>query len=169
MSPNIDESFKTGESATKYVKRLAYEKAAAIATEQNRALIIGSDQCAVLENKIMSKPGNYENATTQLLASSGKNVTFYTGLCVINTDTNSLQVICETFEVQFRKLTSLQIKNYLKKDQPYNCAGSFKAEGLGISLFEKMQGDDPNTLIGLPLIKLTSMLKAEDYDVIISA
>ena len=169
MSPNIDESFKTGESATKYVKRLAYEKAAAIATEQNHALIIGSDQCAVFDNKIISKPGNYENATTQLLASSGKNVTFYTGLCLINTDTNSLQVVCETFEVQFRKLTSLQIKSYLKKDQPYNCAGSFKAESLGISLFEKMQGDDPNTLIGLPLIKLTSMLKAENYDVIISA
>jgi len=169
ISPNIDESFKTGESATKYVKRLAYEKAAAIATEQNHALVIGSDQCAVLEGKIISKPGNYEKATTQLLVSSGKNVTFYTGLCVINTDTNSLQVICETFEVQFRKLTYSQIKSYLVKDQPYDCTGSFKAEGLGISLFEKMQGDDPNTLIGLPLIKLTSMLKAEDYDVITSA
>ena len=169
VAPDIDESIKSRESAENYVSRLALEKAKAVARLRTNALVIGSDQCAVLEGKIISKPGNYEKATTQLLVSSGKNVTFYTGLCVINTDTNSLQVICETFEVQFRKLTCSQIKSYLVKDQPYDCTGSFKAEGLGISLFEKMQGDDPNTLIGLPLIKLTSMLKAEDYDVITSA
>ena len=103
-------------------------------------------------------------AVAQLTASSDKSVTFYTGLCVINTNTNSQQVNCETFQVTFRKLSEKQIIAYLDKDQPYDCAGSFKAEGLGITLFKAMQGDDPNTLIGLPLIKLTSMLQAEGYD-----
>ncbi len=159
--PEIDESIKTGESAENYVSRLAVEKARAVASQLKNALVIGSDQCAVLKGKIISKPGNHENAIAQLKASSGKRITFYTGLCVINTKTNSQQISCETFQVTFRKLSEKQIITYLDKDQPYDCAGSFKAESLGITLFEKMQGDDPNTLIGLPLIKLTTMLNNE--------
>jgi len=165
-APEIDESIHSGESAENYVSRLACEKASAIAAQQNNALVIGSDQCAVLKGKIISKPGNHENAIAQLKASSGKRVTFYTGLCVVNTKTKSQQVSCETFQVCFRKLSEKQIIAYLDKDQPYDCAGSFKAEGLGITLFEKMQGDDYNTLIGLPLIKLTTMLQNESYDLL---
>ena len=164
VTPSVDESIKTGESAENYVSRLALEKATTVAKKQKNALVIGSDQCAVLKGKIISKPGNHEKALAQLKASSGKCVTFYTGLCVINTKTNSQQVSCEAFQVTFRKLSEKQIIAYLAKDQPYDCAGSFKAECLGVTLFEKMQGDDYNTLIGLPLIKLTSMLQAEGFD-----
>ena len=168
ISPNINESILPNETAKDYVSRLALEKAQIIAEDQNNALVIGSDQCAVLGNKIVTKPNNYENAFLQLKASSGKIIKFYTGLSVINTNTSSTQTSCETYEVTFRKLSDEQIKAYLEKDQPYDCAGSFKAEGLGITLFKKMQGDDPNTLIGLPLIKLTSMLQAEGFDVLTS-
>ncbi len=166
ISPEINESIKDDESAENYVTRLAKEKAKAAAKDSNNALVIGSDQCAVLKGKIISKPGNHETAIQQLKASSGKRITFYTGLCVLNTKINSQQVSCETYQVTFRKLSEKQIIAYLDKDQPYDCAGSFKAEGLGITLFEKMHGDDPNTLIGLPLIKLTSMLQAEGVDVL---
>lgn len=166
VDPDIDESVNQGESAEIYVSRLAKEKANSVANQQTNALVIGSDQCAVLKGKIISKPGNHENAIAQLKASSGKTITFYTGLCVINTKSHSQQTSCETFQVTFRKLSEKQIIAYLDKDQPYDCAGSFKAEGLGITLFEKMQGDDYNTLIGLPLIKLTSMLQAEGFDLI---
>jgi MAF protein len=166
VAPNIDESVQKGESAENYVSRLAQEKAKVVALQQTNALVIGSDQCAVLKGNIISKPGNHENAIAQLKASSGKTVTFYTGLCVINTKSNSQHVSCETFQVTFRKLSEKQIIAYLDKDQSYDCAGSFKVESLGITLFEKMQGDDYNTLIGLPLIKLTSMLQAEGFDVL---
>ena len=168
IAPDIDESVNAGELPESYASRLAQEKAKAVASQQTNALIIGSDQCAVVKGKIISKPGNHETAIAQLKASSGKTVTFYTGLCVINTKTKAQHVSCETFQVTFRKLYEKQIIAYLDKDQPYDCAGSFKAEGLGITLFEKMQGDDHNTLIGLPLIKLTSMLQAEGYDPITS-
>ncbi len=172
VTPDIDESVKVKESAENYVSRLALEKAKAVALiikqHQNNALVIGSDQCAVLKGKIISKPGSHVNAITQLKASSGKTITFYTGLCVINSKTNSQHVSCETFQVTFRTLSEKQIIAYLDKDQPYDCAGSFKVEGFGITLFEKMQGDDYNTLIGLPLIKLTSMLQAEGFDPITS-
>ena len=166
VAPNIDESVQKGESAENYVSRLAQEKAKAVASQQSNALVIGSDQCAVLKGNIISKPGNHENAIAQLKASSGKTITFYTGLCVINTHSHSQQVSCETFQVTFRKLSEKQIIAYLDKDQPYDCAGSFKVESLGITLFEKMQGDDYNTLIGLPLITLTSMLKTEGFDLL---
>ena len=166
VAPNIDESVQNDETPEHYVSRLAEEKAKVVAAQQPNALVIGSDQCAVLKGNIISKPGNHENAIAQLKASSGKTITFYTGLCVINTHSHSQQISCETFQVTFRKLSEKQIIAYLDKDQPYDCAGSFKAEGLGITLFEKMQGTDYNTLIGLPLIALTTMLKAEGFDVL---
>ncbi|MEM7400808.1 MAG: nucleoside triphosphate pyrophosphatase [Pseudomonadota bacterium] len=166
ISPKIDESILPDETAKDYVSRLALEKAETIANDQNNALVIGSDQCAVLNKRIITKPNTPENAFQQLKASSGNTVTFYTGLSVINTKTNSKQISCEHYRVTFRKLSDKQIKAYLEKDQPYDCAGSFKAEGLGITLFEKLHGDDPNTLIGLPLIKLTTLLMKEGFDVL---
>ena len=170
ISPEIDESIQSNESATEYVTRLAMQKANAVSrslhAEQAPTLVIGSDQCAVLNNQIITKPSSPEMAFQQLQASSGNTVTFYTGICVINTKTKTQQIDYETFQVEFRNLTAQQIKAYLEKDQPYDCAGSFKAEGLGISLFNKMLGDDYNTLIGLPLIKLTSMLNKEGFDVL---
>lgn len=167
IAPNIDESFQNNESAQDYVSRLALEKAQAVAKNidaNSPTLIIGSDQCAMLNNEIITKPHTHEVAVKQLKAASDNRVVFYTGVCVVNFESKSHQLSCETFQVTFRKLTDKQIEFYLEKDQPYDCAGSFKAEGLGITLFEKMQGDDPSTLIGLPLIKLTSMLQAEGYD-----
>ena len=167
ISPDIDESLQMNESAQEYVSRLALEKAQTVANSieaNSPTLIIGSDQCAVLNNEIITKPHTHEAAVKQLKASSGNTVVFYTGVCIVNFKSKSHQTICETFQVTFRKLTDRQINSYLKKDKPYDCAGSFKAEGLGITLFEKMQGDDPSALIGLPLIKLTSMLQTEGYD-----
>ena len=167
IAPNIDESIQKNESAQNYVLRLALEKAQAVAKTidaKSPTLIIGSDQCAALNNEIITKPHTHEAAVKQLKTSSGKTVIFYTGLCVLNLESKSHHMSCETFQVTFRKLTNKQINSYLEKDQPYDCAGSFKAEGLGITLFEKMQGDDPNTLIGMPLIKLTTMLQSEGYD-----
>ncbi len=166
ISPMIDESILSDETAKDYVSRLALEKAETIAKNHNNALVIGSDQCAELNNCIVTKPNTPENAFQQLKASSGNTVTFYTGLCVINTKTKSTQISCELYEVTFRKLSDEQIKTYLEKDQPYDCAGSFKAEGLGITLFKKMHGDDPSTLIGLPMIKLTTMLLNEGFNVL---
>ena len=116
VAPYIDESVKTGESPENYVSRLALEKAKAVAVQQSNALIIGSDQCAVLKGKIISKPGNHENAIAQLKACSGKCITFYTGLCVINSKTNAQHISCETFQVTFRKLSEKQIISYLDKD-----------------------------------------------------
>ena len=170
ITPDIDESTKTDELASDYVSRLALEKAQAVSiklkSNQKPALVIGSDQCAVLDEKIITKPNSHDTAFQQLKNSSGKIVIFYTGLCVINSETNNKQVDYETFQVTFRTLTDQKINAYLAKDQPYDCAGSFKAEGLGIALFKRMQGDDPSSLIGLPLIKLTSMLQAEGYDIL---
>lgn len=165
-SPNVDETVLTGETPEKLVKRLAESKARAVAETYPEALIIGSDQVAVLDNQILGKPGKHENAVQQLSKTSGRKVTFLTGLCLLNSKTNNCQVIAEKFSVVFRKLTADQIENYLQREQPYDCAGSFKSEGLGISLFEKMIGDDPNTLIGLPLITLRKMLSVEGVDVL---
>lgn len=165
-APDVDETPQPGESARALVKRLAEAKARAVATEHPDALIIGSDQVAVLEEQILGKPGGHARATQQLAAASGKAVTFLTGLCLFNSAANRAQTIVEPFNVRFRDLTKMQIENYLRREQPYNCAGSFKSEGLGIALFHRLEGDDPNALIGLPLIRLTEMLQAEGVDVL---
>ncbi len=157
VAPDVDESSLPGESPENLVKRLAEAKARVIGTTCE-ALIIGSDQVAVSGDEILGKPGSHENALVQLRKLSGKLVTFQTGLCLLNSTSNEMQVDTVPFRVQFRKLDEQQIERYLRADQPYNCAGSFKSEGLGITLFERMDGDDPTALIGLPLIRLTSML-----------
>ncbi|MFT7111201.1 MAG: septum formation protein [Psychrobacter glaciei] len=165
-SPDIDETPLKDEHPKDMVARLAKEKANAIATRHPQAIIIASDQCATLDGKIIGKPGDHESAVQQLTAASGRAVTFYTSLCVYNAGTNQYQEIVEPYYVYFRTLTESQIENYLVKEQPYNCAGSFKSEGLGISLFERLEGNDPNTLIGLPLIQLIKMLEKLHINVI---
>ena len=169
-SPDIDETPIDGENIETMVMRLAERKAEAVsaqlADEPEGALIIGSDQSAVLNGEPLNKPGNFENAVKQLQAASGQRIVFQTGLCLLNTQTNRKQTLCEPYTVVFKELTSSMIENYLRKEEPYNCAGSFKSEGLGIALFEKFEGEDPNSLIGLPLIKLTQMLKNEGIDIL---
>ncbi|GMR08538.1 MAG: nucleoside triphosphate pyrophosphatase [Gammaproteobacteria bacterium] len=165
-SPDVNETALADESAEALVARLAEAKARTIAKQYKDALVIGSDQVAVLDGAILGKPGNHEKAMAQLKQASGKSVIFYTGLCLINSTSGNTQVDVIPFEVFFRDLSDQQIENYLQREQPYNCAGSFKSEGLGISLFEKLNGDDPNTLIGLPLIRLVRMLENEGIEII---
>ncbi|MCG8391499.1 MAG: Maf family nucleotide pyrophosphatase [Pseudomonadales bacterium] len=161
QSPDIDESRREGESPTELVMRLAREKALALADQHPDTLIIGSDQVAVIGDRILGKPGTREKAIEQLSAASGQRVTFLTGLCLLNTRTGRSQVACDPFHVQFRTLRQAQIERYVDIEQPLNCAGSFKSEGLGIVLFKALEGRDPNTLVGLPLVVLTEFLAAE--------
>jgi septum formation protein len=165
-SPDIDERPLIGEQAEKLVQRLSEQKAYKIAESYPNALIISSDQVAVLDGAILGKPGNHDNAVKQLTAASGKTVNFLTGLALLNSQTGNIQSVVETFEVGFKTLSASQIDFYLRQEQPYQCAGSFKSEGFGISLFSKLYGNDPNSLIGLPLIRLIKLLKAEGIDVL---
>ena len=164
--PEVDETPLENESPETLVARLSEMKAAAVAARHPDALVIGSDQVAVIDGNILGKPGTHDKAVEQLRNASGKTVTFYTGLCLMNSITGNKQTEVVPFNVVFRELTDVQIENYLQKEQPYNCAGSFKSESLGITLFEKLEGDDPNTLIGMPLIRLTRMLENEGMPVL---
>jgi len=157
-SPDIDETPRADESPSNLVKRLALEKAQAVATSYKNALIITSDQVSVIDGEINGKPGNYDNAFRQLKRCSGNTVTFLTSLCLYDAPTATYQLEVEPFCVHFRDLNDGQIDRYLRKESPFNCAGSFKSETLGIALFNKLEGNDPNALIGLPLIKLVTML-----------
>jgi septum formation protein len=156
-APDVDETPQANETAEVLVRRLSEDKARAIAAS-HQGLIIGSDQVATTGNNILGKPGTHQRAFDQLQALSGQRITFQTGLCLLNTETDEAQVDVVPFIVKFRQLGDDQIERYLQQEQPYNCAGSFKSEGLGITLFEYMEGTDPTALIGLPLIRLTSML-----------
>lgn len=156
-SPDVDESRRENESAIALVKRLSEAKARAIGASQ-QGLVIGSDQVATLGETVLGKPGSHERAMEQLRQLSGQSVIFQTGLCLLDTGNDTQQLDVIPFTVHFRELDDAQIDRYLRHDQPYNCAGSFKSEGLGITLFERMEGDDPSALIGLPLIRLTAML-----------
>ncbi|MCK0536214.1 Maf family protein [Alcanivorax quisquiliarum] len=161
-SPDIDESTQPGETPVELVMRLAREKARAVAAQYPGALVIGSDQVAIAaDGSILGKPGNRENAIHQLQASSNNSVVFQTGLCLYNDASSRDQTGCETFTVHFRRLDSATIERYVDQEQPFNCAGSFKSEGLGIVLFKALEGRDPNALVGLPLIMLTDFLHAE--------
>ncbi len=169
-SPEIDESRQPNETADHLVKRLSIEKAKTIATtlseRHENALIIGSDQVSIIDDEILGKPGTIEKAEEQLRKASGKTVSFLTGLCLLNSRSGEHQVDIIRYSVQFRDLTADQIKAYVEKDQPLNCAGSFKSEGLGVALFQKMEGEDPTALIGLPLIRLVSMLQEEGIEIL---
>lgn len=163
-SPNTDESALPGEAPALTAERLALAKAQAVASHFPDALIIGSDQVAFHGQQRFGKPGTRDNASKQLRAMSGKAVIFHTGLCLLNTATGRSHVRGIPTEVYFRELSDAEISRYLDKEDALNCAGSAKSEGLGISLMEAMRGDDPNALIGLPLIALCQMLRAEGVE-----
>jgi septum formation protein len=165
-SPEVDESLLPGESAKSYVCRLAKQKAQVVADKFPDAVVIGSDQCALLDDQILGKPGSHENALDQLRAAQGQSVMFHTGVCVLHQGTGFVEVDDILFEVRFRQLTDSQLTRYLQIEQPYDCAGSFKSEGYGICLFDQMRGDDPSALVGLPLIRLTGMLENAGVEVI---
>ncbi|WP_428356607.1 Maf family protein [Methyloprofundus sp.] len=159
-SPDINEAAQANETPEQLALRLAEEKARALAGDYPEHLIIASDQVAMLANKQLHKPGNAANAVKQLQLSSGAEVIFYTSICILNSATAEIKSDLDICKVHFKKLNDQQIKNYIALEQPYNCAGSFKSEGLGIALFERIIGNDPNALIGLPLIKLIHLLEA---------
>ena len=170
-SPDINESRENGESPFNLALRLSQEKALEVA-KSHSGLIIASDQVATLGNgnnaqdEIFTKPGSHENAFLQLKSSSGKTITFLTGLALLNTETLKIQSHVELFKVTFKQLSDNQILSYLNKEDVLNCAGSFKSEGLGIALFSSMEGNDPNSLIGLPTIQLIKMLAKENVHIL---
>ena len=163
-APDIDESRRANEDAEALVRRLSQEKAQALSATHPQHLIIGSDQVAVLGTQILGKPHTLERACEQLMAASGNSVVFLTGLTLLNSATGQQQTDCVPFTVHFRPLSEAQIMRYLIAEQPFDCAGSFKAEGLGISLFRSTEGSDSNSLIGLPLIRLVDMLHANGIE-----
>ena len=163
VSPDIDETPLDNESPIALVERLAVEKARAVADQFPNALIIGSDQVALHGNEIVGKPHTHERAVEQLRTASGKQIKLYTGLALFNSKSGSIQSEVIPFTVHFKNLSDHVIEAYLRKEQPYNCAGSVRSEGLGIALLERFEGDDPNALIGLPLIRLVAMLENEGF------
>lgn len=171
-SPDIDETPRAHETPSALVKRLAWHKAAAVAEQHSDALVIGSDQICIADDTsqdptgpineknatILGKPGTAERAIEQLMLLNGRRVIFLTGLCLFDSTSLEAHTLVEPFTVHFRTLSRGEIERYVALEQPLDCAGSFKSEGLGITLFERLEGDDPNTLIGLPLIRLTQLL-----------
>jgi MAF protein len=161
MSPDVDEARLPDEAPRALVARHSRAKAAAVGAQISDALVIGSDQVAACGDAVLTKPGSEANAIDQLTSLSGATATFYTGLCLLNTVTGRAREAVETVEVVFRKLSREEILDYIGRDRPLDSAGSFKSEGLGIALFERIVSTDPSTLVGLPLIRLTEMLAAE--------
>jgi septum formation protein len=166
VSPHVDETPFVGEKPQETAIRLAQVKAKKVGSDYPHALVIGCDQVATLDDEQLGKPLNHANATKQLQKMRGREVTFHSALCLYNAATGNMQAEVVPYAVRFRQLTDEQIESYLSKEQPYHCAGSAKSEGLGIALIERMLGEDPNALIGLPLIKLISMLQNENVNVI---
>lgn len=158
-APDIDESRRAGEDAVTLAHRLALSKAQAVSADYPDHLIIGSDQLALFDGDILGKPGDFDTACANLRRFSGQRVSFMTGLALIDTGAGRHWVLHDTYHVQFRDLDDAEIENYVSRDQPYDSSGSFRMEGLGVALFERFEGDDPNTLIGLPLIKLCGLLR----------
>jgi septum formation protein len=161
-TPAIDETPQPRESVTALVRRLAEAKARKVAPAFPEALVIGSDQVVELKGHMFGKPQSREAAFEQLQQMSGQAVNFITGLCLLNTATDQIQLVVEPFTVIFRQLKDETIENYLDLEQPYECAGSFKSEGLGIALCERFIGRDPTALEGLPLIQLANLLAQEN-------
>jgi len=159
--PDVDESPRPDEPPERLVERLAIAKARAVAARAPDALVIGSDQVAVHDGTVVGKPLTHERAVAQLRQASGQAVVLYTGLALVNSASGRVQSEVVPYRVVFRTLSDVQIENYLRKEQPYHCAGSVKSEGLGVALLERFEGEDPATLIGLPLIRLVRMLEAE--------
>ncbi len=167
--PDIDEQPLAGETPQKTVARLAEAKALAVASRAGDALVIGSDQLAVMDGRPLGKPGGRDANINQLMQASGRWVDFFTGLCLLNPRSDARQVEVVQYSVEFRRLSRRQIECYVDREQPFDCAGGFKAEGLGVALFRRMRGEDPSALIGLPLICLSRMLLNEGVDVLSAA
>ena len=164
-APNVDEAPFPGESAMQTSLRLSREKALAVAKDYPDALIIGSDQVALLGEQQIGKPLTHENAVRQLRAMRGKCIILYTALTLLDAPTGQMQTDVAENRVHFREYSDGEIESYLHKEQPYHCAGSAKTEGLGIALISRLEGDDPNALIGLPLIMLINMLKNQGVSI----
>jgi septum formation protein len=165
-SPQIDETPLPHEKAEMTAVRLAEAKSRVVAAGLDDVIVIGADQVAVLEGMQLGKPLNHSNAVKQLQAARGKEVIFHTALCLFNSRNGNIQTRLVPSRVRFRNLSDRQIENYLDKEQPYHCAGSAKAEGLGITLLESILSDDPTALIGLPLIALVDMLSQEGIEIV---
>ncbi len=165
-APQTDETPLPGESPEALATRLALDKARAVSASFPGAFVIGSDQVAELEGRAIGKPGHHAAALKQLLASSGKEVLFHTAVALVNNERNWEQFHVARFLTRFRALDEETLDRYLRREQPYDCAGSFKCEGLGIALFERLEGRDPTSLEGLPLIALTDLLMAAGVDVL---
>lgn len=163
-APNIDESPLPNELGSDYVGRMAHEKAQKVGKQFPSHWIIGSDQTCLIDNKVTGKSGNSTIALQQLKSVQGKKVTFLTGLCLLNCETEQSFNLVEKFNVYFRQLAEDDLIRYIELEQPFDCAGSFKVEGLGIHLFEKLEGRDPNSLIGLPLIGLSDLLREAGFN-----
>lgn len=159
IRPDVDETPYPNESPISLAHRLAEAKARSVAKNFPNAWVIGSDQVAELDHQSIGKPENFERAADQLSAASGKSMRFYSSFCLLRLDPLKIIASTDVTTVHFRQLNSTEIERYLHKEQPYDCAGSFKAEGLGISLFEKIESIDPTGLIGLPLINLSKALR----------
>lgn len=166
VSPDVDETPLPDESPSALAERLARAKARSVAALHSGAIVIGSDQVATVNGRILGKPGKYEVAAEQLAYASGREVLFFTAVAVVCEGQNFEQFHVEPFTARFRTLKDKQIANYLRLDKPFDCAGSFKVESLGIALFEYLAGNDPTSLEGLPLIKLTELLAAAGIDVL---
>lgn len=165
-APEVDETPLAGETPGRLVRRLALAKARALRARGSAALIIGSDQVAVLDTQVLGKPGSEDLAVAQLEAAAGRSVTFLTSLCVLHSASGAYELEVVETQVRFRALTARAIRNYVARERPLDCAGSFKCEGLGITLFEAIESSDPTALIGLPLIALRAMLARAGFDVL---
>jgi septum formation protein len=165
-SPDVDETPLAGEKPDVTAQRLSVLKAQAVAEHFPNALIIGSDQVALLEGRQLGKPGTHEKAVAQLQSMRGKTLEFHTALTLFNSSTRTVQTANVPVRLVMRDYTDAQIEAYLRKDQPYNCCGSARSESLGIALIARYETEDPNALVGLPLIKLTEMLANEGLDVL---
>ena len=168
LAPGTDETALAGETAAALALRLAHAKAHAVAAQCPNAIVLGSDQVAELEGSILGKPGDSEGANAQLAAASGREVTFHTAICVVDTRQPKPReaTAIDTTRVLFRRLERAEITRYVEREHPLDCAGSFKAEGLGIALFERIESADPTALIGLPLIAVSRLLREAGIDVI---
>jgi len=165
-APNVDETPLPGEIARQTSARLSILKAEAVAKDYPNALIIGSDQVALLDGQQLGKPYTHDNAVRQLRSMRNKTVVFYSALTLLNSADGSMQTEIDETKVTFRHSSDEEIERYLLKEQPYHCAGSAKSEGLGIALIGRIEGNDPNALIGLPLITLVSMLKKQGVSIL---
>jgi septum formation protein len=164
--PEVDETTLPCEAPQDTARRLAEAKARAVAARFPHAIVIGSDQVAALEGTPLGKPGNYANAVRQLKAMRAREVVFHTALCLCNAASGHAETRVVPYCVRFRDYSDVQIERYLRREQPYDCAGSARCEGLGIALIAEMRGDDPSALIGLPLIALTEMLAAQGVSIL---